>query len=544
MPEGKGPRILKWEGSVPVPPIPNTNFASFFLNVVAQYGEAAALVDAATGKRHTYGDIQHLVSRVRDGFAAAGVGVGDSVLLLTSNHIDAPVVLFSTMLRGAACVPVNPYLTAEELAHVIRVSGARWAVVHEEVLKVAEEAFSLVGSRVLRQLWVLGDVAGRASLADLIRTEIGDPPVAEAFDPATTVAMMPFSSGTTGLPKGVMLSHRNLMTAYLQSKYIRELNPPGSPNALQCTLMLLPTYHIYGHLFLMGCLSTGGKAVMLQKFSPEKYFEAIQNYKVTFSPIVPHIAKFLSETPLWQKYDLSSLMAFSSGSAPLPTSTMMNLMKRSGKGAGQGYGMTETCATVAVNGGAVGFKLNAAGKLLPYYECKVIDVKTGQMVGEGVEGEICLRGPSIMLGYVNNAQATSDTIDSEGWLHTGDLGYYDGDNFLYLTDRIKDLIKVKGYQVCPSELEKLLRDVEGVSDVAVVGVPSDRLGEAPRAYVVPAEGATLDPKELMKHVADKVLPYKQLSGGVEFVEVLPKNHMGKVLKRQLKNKFIKFQSKL
>lgn len=544
MSEARGPRILKWEGPVPVPPIPNTNFASFFLNVVAQHGEAVALVDAATGKRHTYGDLQHLVSRVRDGFAAAGIGLGESVLLLTSNHIDAPVVLFSVMLRGAACVPVNPYLTSEELAHVIRLSGARWAVVHEEVLKVAEEAFSLVGTDVLRQLWVLGDVPGRTSLASLIRTEITDPPGAEDFDPSSTVAMMPFSSGTTGLPKGVMLSHTNMMTSYLQNKYVRELNPPGTPNVLQCTLMLLPTYHIYGYTILMGCLSTGGKAVMLQKFSPEKYFAAIQKYKVTFSPIVPHIAKFLSETPLLQKYDLSSLLAFSSGSAPLPTSTMMNLMKRSGKGAGQGYGMTEVCATVAVNGGAVGFKLDAAGKLLPYYECKVVDVHTGEMVGEGVEGEVCLRGPSIMLGYVNNPKATADTIDPDGWLHSGDLGYYDEDNFLFLTDRLKDLIKVKGYQVSPSELEKLLRDVEGVSDVAVVGVPNDRLGEAPRAYVVPAEGATLDPQALIKHVADQVTPYKQLSGGVEFVEVLPKNHLGKVLKRQLRNSFVKRKSKL
>lgn len=548
MPEEEegAPRILTWEGTVPVPPIPNTNYASFFLNVISQYGEQKALVDAETGKYHTYGDLCRLVPRVSAGLAAAGVVPGDSVMLLSNNHIDAPLVLLSIMLGGATCVPLGPHSSPEELCHVIQCSGARWVVAHEQAVKAAEEAFRLLGSSgTLKQMWVLGDASGRPSLADLIRTDFTQPPpVSEDFDSSKTVAMLPFSSGTTGLPKGVMLSHRNFLTAYLQNKYLRDIMTIEGLNVLESTLVIMPFYHIYGYTILINCLATGGQSIMLQRFTPQKYFEAIQTYKVTYSPIVPHIAKFLSETPLLEKYDLSSLMVFICGTSNLPSDTMTSLMEKSGKYLATGYGMTETCTGISANGGPFGSKDDSAGKILPYYECKIVDVETGQMLGEMKEGEVWLRGSSIMLGYAKNPKATSETIDTEGWLHTGDLGYYDEENFLFLTDRIKDLIKVKGFQVCPSELEKLLQSVEGVSEAAVVGVPSDRLGEAPRAFVVPAPGATLDPEALIKHVADHVVPYKQLAGGVQVVEYLPRNHLGKVLKKQLKTPSTCVKSKL
>lgn len=326
---------------------------------------------------------------------------------------------------------------------------------------------------------------------------------------------------------------------------MKSLAPEGTPNFLESTLLVIPVCHTYGYIMLINCILSGGKMVMMAKFSPESYFEAIQTHKVTFSPIVPHIAMYLAKTPLMAKYDTSSLMAFASGTSPLAPSTHVELMQKTGKGAGVGYGMTEACATIASNGGSIGFQLGSVGRLLPYYEGKVVDVETGQVLGAGQEGELCVRGPSIMLGYMGNPEATAEVIDEDGWLHTGDLGFFDQDNFIFLTDRIKDLMKVKGFQVAPSEIEKIVRELEGVADVSVVGVPDDRLGEAPRAWVVPAPGASLDPAHIQQHVADRVsAPYKQLAGGVELINDLPKNHLGKVLKRKLKMDFLKPRSKL
>nr|XP_045610420.1 4-coumarate--CoA ligase-like isoform X1 [Procambarus clarkii] len=532
------PRLLQWQGTEPLPAIPDTNYAAFVLEIMAGHGDAVAVVEAETGRQRTYREVCGLVPRVSAGLAAAGVVPGDAVLFVTPTIMDYPLVLLSIVHRGATCVPVNANLSIDELVHVVRVSKASWAVVHEDSLEVAEAAFSLMPPGTLRQLWVLGDCAPhRPNLTHLI-TYSPEPPFtkAEGLEASTAVAMMPFSSGTTGLPKGVMLSHRNLLYTHIRTMYERSLQKRGRGvlgNAYKSVLVMLPVCHIYGHLMVLITLHHGGAVVFLRKFTPRKYLQAIQDFKVTFSPLVPHLVKFLTETPLLKEYDISSVKYFHSGAAPLTASTATSFTKKIRQPIGGGYGMTETSAVICTNRPSGPYNVNSVGKVAPYVQVKVVNVESGELVAEGVEGEVCARGPNIMLGYANDPVATAATIDTDGWLHTGDIGYYDKDDFLYLTDRIKDLIKVKGYQVSPTELENILRKNEGVDDVAVVGVPHEKMGEAPRAYVVPRPGSAVRPHHLQQFLAERVAHYKRLAGGVKLVASIPRNSTGKVLRRQL-----------
>nr|XP_045586546.1 4-coumarate--CoA ligase-like 9 [Procambarus clarkii] len=489
-----GPRILRWDDSARLPSIPDINFSMFVLSELTKHGEQVAL--------------------------------------------DVLLVLLAVMLRGAACVPVSPALSPEEVGEVVRVSGARWAVVGE-VGVVVKEALVHLPQDTMSQVWALGQATGAPALASLMNTDLSQPTSQDSnLNPRTTKAMILFSTGTTGMPKGVMLSHTNLLTAFLQGKYLSGLRPPGSPRVTEKVLVMLPLYHGYGYTMMMNCLASGGTVVLMTNFIPEHFFHAIHKYKVTFAPVVPHIAQYLSNTAVLGQYDLSSLRAFGCGAGPVTASTLASITQKSGKVVGRGYGLTETCGTVASSWDNSDLPVGSVGKLYPYYEGKVVSLETGEMLSHHQEGELCVRGPSLMLGYAKDPQSTATAIDPEGWFHTGDIAYYDEKNFIFLTDRIKDIIKVKGFQVSPAELERVIRGAVGVEEAVVVGVPSERYGEVPRAWVVPAHHAHLDPAHLQQYVAERVTDLKQLRGGVEVVGALPKNSLGKVLKRQLRSTFI------
>ncbi|XP_066979323.1 uncharacterized protein [Macrobrachium rosenbergii] len=539
--KGKNGRIVKWKGEVPFPEIPNANCASFMLTAMSKHGENdAALVDGQTGKTYTYGDVRHNIPKIRNGLTAAGVRPGDNVLLGCRNHIDMPVALLSIILTEATCVLVNPASTKEELKHIISISESRWVIAQDEkVAQKVEEAFKELSPNTLQQLWVMDKTTiPRPSVSDLISSMAPElQNKNNNFDAATTVALMPLSSGTTGLPKCVMLSHRNLITTHILRVFLASLSPTHSVNLYKSVLITIPMYHIMGFNYVMNTLFNGGKAVILPKFTPKEYFQAIENHKVTFSPVVPYILRFLETSPIMKNYDLSSLITFLTGSEPVSASTLKNIAKKSGRMPIQGWGMSESSGIGCGTSSETYSREGCIGKFAPFFQAKVIDLETGEMLGEGQEGELCLRGPSVMLGYANNPKATAATIDPEGWLHTGDLMYFDEEDSFYITGRIKDLIKVKGYQVAPAELENIIKKMEGVRDVAVAGIPDDRLGEVPRAWVVPTTDVVLDKKAIIENVAAQVMPYKQLAGGVEVVYSIPRNHIGKVLRRQLRKSY-------
>lgn len=532
---GRKPRILEWEGSTPLPPIPDTNYAAHVLKIIAKYGDAVGMVNAETQEQRTFSELCDLVPRVSAGLNAAGATLRHAVLYLAPNHVDFPLVVLSVLYRGAVFVPASPSLSTDELVCVMKVSGVRWAVVDITVVAKLEAAISHLPSGTIRKMWVLGDVPGRSNLYDLVHFH-PLPPItkAEGLEPSRAVAIMIMTSGTTGLPKAVMLTHRNLLVYLTRDRCALTFNDTDNlRNMFRTTLLTVPLYHIYGYNFMMIPLSQGSTVVILSKFSPKMFLESIQKFKVLSLPVVPYLIQFLDETPLLRQYDLTSLrVMFTAGSRLLPT-RVTSLKQKLNVDIFNLYGMTESTCDGTRYLTTPNMKDGCVGKVLPYFRLKVMDVETGEMLGPGQEGEVCCQGPSIMLGYANNAAATAETLDTEGWLHTGDIGYFDHDNFVYLTDRIKELIKVKGLQVSPSELEKLLLTHTEVTEAAVVGVRDDKLGEAPKAFVVLRPGASIDSSQLQQFVASRVSSYKQLTG-VQIVDFLPKSPSGKILKKLLK----------
>jgi acyl-CoA synthetase (AMP-forming)/AMP-acid ligase II len=348
-----------------------------------------------------------------------------------------------------------------------------------------------------------------------------DPP-SVAIDPFNDVAVLPYSSGTTGLPKGVMLTHRNLVANVVQIDAIEE--------ELSAFVGVLPLFHIYGMNVLMNFgILRGTTTVLLPRFELEAFLRVLQDWRIPIAHVAPPIAVALAKHPLVDKYDLSALKCVFSGAAPFGVELTAAVERRLSVTVRQGYGMTEASPATHYSAGAF-VRAGKVGAVMPCTECRIVDPSTGLDVGAGEVGEVWARGPQVMKGYLNNPDATAATVDADGWLHTGDIGFVDEDGFLEVTDRLKELIKVKGFQVAPAELEGLLLKHPKVADAAVIGLPDEQCGERPKAFIVASEAATAE--EICAFVEGHVAHYKRLAQ-VEFVDSIPKSPSGKILRRVL-----------
>jgi acyl-CoA synthetase (AMP-forming)/AMP-acid ligase II len=300
-------------------------------------------------------------------------------------------------------------------------------------------------------------------------------------------------------------------------------------------LCVLPLFHIYGLVVVLNMgLHMGATIVMMPRFDLEQFLSLIQKYRVTLSHIVPPIVLQLAQNPVIDKYDLSSLKMIFSGAAPLGVDLSRECMKRVGCGIRQGYGMTETSpVTHSSPPHPDDMKLGAVGPAAPNTECKLIDPATGAELGANQEGELWVRGPQVMTGYLNNPEATAGTLDSDGWLHTGDIGYADEDGHFFIVDRMKELIKYKGFQVAPAELEAVLLSHPNIADAAVIPCADDEAGEVPKAFVVLR--GEVPAAEIMDFVAARLAPHKKIRF-VEFIAQIPRSASGKILRRVLVEK--------
>ncbi|HLM58207.1 MAG TPA: 4-coumarate--CoA ligase family protein [Pyrinomonadaceae bacterium] len=499
--------------------IPETPLHEHVFRDADQFADKPAIIEGPTGRRITYAQLRDSVRRAAAGLARRGFRKGDVLALLSPNVPEYAVAFHAVSALGGVVTPVNPLSTPEEVGKQLKDSGARFLVAAPQLLEKSH------GTR-LDETFVFGEAEGATGFADLLEGG-GEPPSVE-IDPRNDLVALPYSSGTTGVSKGVMLTHRNCVANVAQ---VGGTSHADHTDTLVC---VLPLFHIYALQVIMNYgLHVGATIVTMPRFDFEGLLRTIQEHRVTLGHFVPPIVLGLAKSPVVDSFDLSSLKVIFSGAAPLGQDVAEAAARRLGCIIKQGYGMTETSpVTHMAPAEPDPSKAGSVGFVAPNTECKLVGLESGEEVGAGSEGEICVRGPQVMRGYLNNPEATRSTIDEDGWLHTGDIGYADEAGYFYVVDRAKELIKYKGFQVAPAELEALLLKHPSVADAAVIPSPDDEAGEVPKAFVVVREGAQAAPEELLSFVAASVAPHKKLRR-IEFIDQIPKSPSGKILRRLL-----------
>lgn len=499
-----------------------------------------AFIDAPTGRRISFTEVWSSVESLASALSSPlfNLRKGHVVLILSPNSVLFPIVCLAAMSLGSIVTTTNPLNTKSEIAKQIADSKPILAFSTSDLLpKLADSNFPII---LLDD--VTDDVAIRnqnsrvsASVSDLMRK----PPSPTRIRDRVTVddpAMLLYSSGTTGASKGVMSTHGNLI-AMVQVIVARCGADDAAAREEHVYICTVPMFHVYGLATLAtGMLAVGATVVVLPRFEPHDLFTAIERFRVTDFPLVPPIIVAMTNNAeaLKKRYDLSSLESVFSGGAPLGREVIEGFVEKfPGISIQQGYGLTET---VSVGSSTYSMeesrKYGTAGLLSPGIEAKVVDPVTGKELAVNETGELWLRGPTVMKGYFNNPEATASTLDSNGWLRTGDICYIDEDGHVFVVDRLKELIKYKGYQVAPAELEALLLAHPEIEDAAVIPYPDKEVGQFPMAYVVRKASSTLSKSAIMDFVTKQVAPYKRVRK-VAFIASVPKNASGKILRKDL-----------
>jgi len=504
--------------------IPETALTPFVLRKAEHLGNKPALIDGISGRTITYQQLAEAIRRVAASLHQRGFGKSDVLAIYSPNIPEYAIAFHAAAALGGIVTTANPLYTPDELAHQLNDSAAKFLVTVPPFLEKAQKAAERSD---IKEIFVFGEGAGATPFAELLHSDGVLPEV--QINPRFDLIALPYSSGTTGLPKGVMLTHHNLVSNIAQIEGIVGVEEDD------VMIGILPFFHIYGMVVVMSLvLWQGATVVCLPNFELDTFLKTMQDYQVTRAALVPPIILALAKHPLVDQYDLSSLKHVISGAAPLSAELQKAVSDRLGIITVQGYGLTETSPVTHVTPpDPAKIKVGAVGQAVRNTQVRIIDPETKKDLDVNQDGEIWMRGPQVMAGYLNNPEATQQTLDEEGWIHTGDIGHVDEDGYLFVVDRLKELIKYKGYQVAPAELEGLLLQHPAIADAAVIPVPDEEAGELPKGFVVLKAGQHLDEQAVIDFVAERVAPQKKIRL-VEFVESIPKSASGKILRRVLK----------
>ncbi|HET9170227.1 MAG TPA: AMP-binding protein [Actinospica sp.] len=499
--------------------------------------ERTAFIDAPSGTAVSFRDLRDRVDAAAGALAAAGVAPGEVVALHAPNSPDYGVAFHGVLRAGAAVTTMPVLATAEDIAKQLKASHAVALLADPAVAANALAGAEAAGLTPDRVILLRAMEGSKNPVLSTLMQDAPQPPAFGEVDAATQLAALPYSSGTTGRPKGVRLSHRNLVAN------IAQVEDRLGVRRDDVVMAVLPFFHIYGMTVLLNLsLRRRSTLVTMPRFDLADFLGAIARHRVTFAFIAPPIAVALAKHPAVEDYDLSSLRVVFSGAAPLDGELGRALADRLGVTVLQGYGMSELSPVSHFTPEAMAGEVSceSVGFAVPNSENRLLDPATGQEIpkprsGVSERGELCVKGPNVMLGYLDDADATDAMIDADGFLHTGDVATVDAQGRITIVDRIKELIKYKGYQVAPAELEALLLTHPAIADAAVIGVADEEGEEVPKAFVVLRGSEALTERQIMDFVAEHVAPYKKVRR-VEFIEVVPKSASGKILRRELRDR--------
>lgn len=497
-------------------PYPTVTLPEYLEHSAHRFQDKPCLINI-DGTAYTFSQVWEAGQRLGRFLQDQGIQKGDRVAILSANTPEYVVAFQGIVHAGAVVTTLNPLYKQRELVHQMEDCDATAIFTMRFFQTPVQNMREHLPS--LKHVWALEDVW------ELAKESPPEPRFVE-IEPQTDLAALPYSSGTTGLPKGVMLSHSNLIANVRQG-----LNT-GYTLSYCVYLDFLPFFHIYGLTILVtGGFLCGATQVIMPRFDSQVCLDLVQRYKVTNMFVVPPALLALANFPDREKFDTSSLRFIISGAAPLPPEVGQRAQSLYGCTVVQGYGMTETSAIANVSP-PNRIKPASVGPPIPDTVEKIVSLEDDRELGPGETGELLIHGPQIMRGYWNRPEDTADTITGDGWLRSGDIAQVDEEGYVYVVDRKKELIKYKGYQVPPAELEALLMEHPAVADVAVIPKPHPEGGEIPKAFVIlrPGQEATAD--DIIQFVAERVAPYKKVRE-VEFVDAIPKSLSGKILRRDL-----------
>ena len=498
------------------------NFIKDFVQQAEKRPEAPALIYES--RTYSYGELMKLIDSCGLALKKLGVKPGDRVALMINNRPEFVIAYQAAVKIGAVIVPINTFLKETELSHQINDMGAKVFIGNDwcaaSVGSIKDEL------KTVKEI-ILTGVEGYTDFQEFISSEKGELELYDAAD--DDVAVIKYTAGTTGKPKGAMQTHGNIYRFVRDNMDIQPIEPD------RCILLFVPLFHGFGdHCCMNPVFMCGASFVVMDPFNPEEIFKAIQNHKCIYFGCTPSMLYGLMNHPDADKYDLSSLERVLTGGGPVTRDIVDGFKNKFGVEVLQGYGLTEGCAGYTYTRIGMPFKEGSCGVLLPEVEMKIVD-EDGNEVPKGQPGEIVVKSPYNMKGYWNNPEATMETI-KDGWLHTGDLGRFDEDGYLYLVDRVKDMIIMSGENIYPTEIEEIILEHPAVAQVAVIGAPDPRRGEIPCAVVVLNPGATLTEDELIEYCKPKMASFK-VPRMVKFRQDMPLSTVFKVLKRELRKEY-------